>query len=82
MTIKDNGTGFRVYVNDILVFDTDNPDPTANPDGLEYDPNMFTGREFGVRASSGAKTSKIGNFAYKEGVAITFNTMGGDPLAT
>ena len=41
---------------------------------------MFTGREFGVRASSGAKTSKIGNFAYKEGVTITFNTMGGDPL--
>ena len=80
MTIKDNGTGFRVYINDILVFDTDNPDPTGNPNGLEYDPNMFTGREFGVRASSGAKTSKIGNFAYKEGVTITFNTMGGDPL--
>ena len=80
MTVKDNGTGFRVYVNDILVFDTANPDPKGNPEGLEYDASMFTGREFGVRASSGAKASKIGNFLYKKGVKITFNTRGGDPI--
>ena len=81
MTVKDNGTDFRVYVNNALVFDSANPNPDASPNGLEYDPAMFTGRDFGIRASKGASGAMIGNFAYKQGVTITFNTLGGEPIA-